>query len=375
MCEGDRENPSVSDLVRCSFLRNPIRSTPRNTISVLRVVGWPSALVLLALGCANSTNTSSDDSLAETHVVASVDGEEIRGDEVDALIKERLFEEQFGEGSANLYEARRAVIDEMVRERLVARAAEAAGQDSEVWLAAAAAARPPVSDEEVLGFFEENRAQLPPGASFETFAERIRSYLEARRAENVITDLEAGAIIQVTLQRERALVEAIGPSRGPASAPVTIVEFSDFQCPYCARVGPTLDQLLERYPDQIRIVFRHLPLAFHEQARLAAQASFCAEGAGLFWEYHDQLFANQRALQRSQLIDYASLLELDTEAFETCMDSPEAQARVDADLAAAEALGATGTPAFFINGIGLSGAQPLEAFEAIISEELAARDG
>jgi len=303
-------------------------------------------------------------------VVASVDGEEIRTGEVDARIKDELFEERFGEGrgTAALYDARINVIREMVRERLVEQAAQADGQDRDDWLEAASLG---VSDEEVLGFFEENRAQLP-NTSFESLEERIRSYLGARRAEQTITDLEASAKIEVRLERARAVVEATGPSRGPSSAPVTIVEFSDFQCPYCARVGPTLDQILERYPDQVRIVFRHLPLPFHSEARLAAQASFCAERAGLFWEYHDQLFANQRAMERSQLIDYANLLELDPEDFETCLDSPEAQARVEADLAAAEALGATGTPAFFINGIELSGAQPIEAFEAIITEELAA---
>jgi len=331
------------------------------------------ALAALALGCANATNTSSEgaqESSAPGEVVASLDGEEIRSAEVDARIKNALFEERYGEGDggAALYDARINVIREMVRERLVERAAAAEGQDRDTWLAAASRG---VSDEEILDFFEENRAQLP-NTSFESIEERIRAYLESRRAEQVIAELEASANIEVELERARVVVEATGPSRGPNSAPVTIVEFSDFQCPYCARVGPTLDQILDRYPDQVRIVFRHLPLPFHKEARLAAQASFCAEREGVFWEYHDQLFANQRALERPQLIDYANLLELDPEDFESCMDSPEAQARVEADLAAAEALGATGTPAFFINGIELSGAQPIEAFEAIIVEELAA---
>lgn len=360
-------------------MRNPIRLALGRKCPESALTSWACALLLLALGCANSSEPSSGaphDDPDETPVVASVNDEEIHSSEVDARIKEQLFSQQFGggDGSAKLYDVRRGVITEMVRERLMERAAEAAGQDRETWLAAAVESSPPVSDEEVVEFFEANLEQLPPGASLESFEERIRTYLQAGRAENVIAELEAAATIQVKLQRERAVVEATGPSRGPASAPVTIVEFSDFQCPYCARVTPTLDQILERFPEKVRIVFRHLPLPFHGQAKLAAQAAVCAERQGLFWEYHDQLFANQGALQRPQLIDYANLLELGAEDFEACMDSAETLARVDADLAAAQALGATGTPAFFINGIMLSGAQPFEAFEAVISEELEAGD-
>jgi len=349
----------------------------RIEVSKFVAAGSLCALALLTVSCAKSANTASEDAQNEADdswVVASIDDEEIRSTEVDARIKEELFEQQFGRGggAAKLYDARRDVIEAMLRERLVERAAEAAGQDPESWMEAAVEASPPITDEEILEFFETNRGQMEPGASFETYQDRIRAFLESRRGENVVSELESAATIKVDLPRERADVEAVGPSRGPDSAAVTIVEFSDFQCPYCARVTPTLDRIMESFPDQVRVVYRHLPLDFHDQAQLAAQASFCAERQGNFWDYHDILFENQRAMQRPQLIEYAQELELDPENFETCLDSPEARARVEADLAAAKTLGATGTPAFFINGIMISGAQPFEAFEAIINEELEA---
>lgn len=356
-------------------MKSSIRIAARSEDPRFVAAGWLCAFALLALACAKSANTGSEDAQSEaddSRVVVSIDDEDIRSDEVDARIKEQLFEQQFGRGggAAKLYDARRDVIEAMVRERLIERAAEAAGQDPESWMTAAVEASPPVSDEEVLDFFEANREQMEPGASFEAYQDRIRSFLESRRGETIVADLESAATIEVDLPRERAEVEAVGPSRGPESAAVTIVEFSDFQCPYCARVTPTLDRIMERFPDQVRVVYRHLPLDFHDQARLAAQASFCAERQGNFWDYHDKLFENQRAMQRPQLIEYAQELELDPENFETCLDSPAAQARVEGDLSAAKALGATGTPAFFINGIMISGAQPFEAFEAIIIEEL-----
>jgi protein-disulfide isomerase len=222
----------------------------------------------------------------------------------------------------------------------------------------------------VADFFEENKTRLGPDPSLDQFADRIRAYLETRQGDGVYDSLYESAEVVVVLERERTKVAAIGASLGPANAPVTIVEFSDFECPYCARVVPTIKKIATAYPDQVRIVYRHLPLSFHAQAKLASQASICADQQGQFWAFHDRLFEKQKEMQRENLLAHASELELDMATFETCIDAPETIALVDADMAAAAEIGATGTPAFYINGIMLSGAQPFENFEAVIDEEL-----
>jgi len=331
------------------------------------------ACLAALVACANA----GDNNEADQTPVARVDSDSIELAEVDQRIKDLLFAEEFptGRGDSALYEARRDAIDQIVDERLLARRSEADNLGEEEWLAARIADLPEITDGDVEAFFNENRARLAPDAGFDALSGPIREYLEQLKELEVREDLREEAEVVILLPRERKTVAAVGHTLGPEGAPVTIVEFSDFQCPYCSRVVPTVKQIAARYPDEVRIVFRHLPLEFHAQARPAAYGSICADAQGQFWEYHDLLFANQRALERDQLSDYAISLGLDMEAFESCMKAPETEARVAADLEAAESLGATGTPAFFINGIFLSGAQPFEAFEQLIEEELAGADG
>jgi protein-disulfide isomerase len=168
-------------------------------------------------------------------------------------------------------------------------------------------------------------------------------------------------------------VDATGPSRGPADAKVTVIEFSDYQCPFCKRAEPTVQALLQKYPTQVRLVYRHMPLdGLHPRARAAAIAAVCAEQQGKFWEYHDALFQNQQALSDTDLDKYAADLGLDAGKFKTCRQDPATETRVNTDAAAARQAGLTGTPAFFVNGILISGARPIEDFTRWIDQELAA---
>ncbi|MCH2185391.1 thioredoxin domain-containing protein [Myxococcota bacterium] len=160
------------------------------------------------------------------------------------------------------------------------------------------------------------------------------------------------------------------PSIGPDDAAVTLIEFSDFQCPFCARVTPTLEQIQETYGDEVRIVFKHLPLRIHPQAPLAHAASEAAKEQGKFWEMHDLIFANQRQLTEEKFIEYAGQIDLDVEQFKVDMASPEIKKRVDADMEEASQLGVTGTPGFFINGKFVSGARPFADFKQRIDVEL-----
>lgn len=195
--------------------------------------------------------------------------------------------------------------------------------------------------------------------------------------------LEREALAAARQRHQQLTVLAKGwPSMGKSSAPVTIVEFSDFECPYCARVVPTVKQLLEKYPDDVRIVFMHLPLAIHPWAEPAAVAATCAarESNDAFWSLHDFYFENQASIETDNLIDMSrSHLEgtgVDLASWTDCASNTEsttykeALSSVRSSSETAKKYGATGTPAFFVNGRFLSGAQPLSAFEEIIEEVL-----
>jgi protein-disulfide isomerase len=176
--------------------------------------------------------------------------------------------------------------------------------------------------------------------------------------------------IDQDVPRMRIEVEAVGPARGAANARVTLIEFSDFQCPYCGKARATLSQLRTRFADDLRILYRHLPLDFHTEALDAAYASVCAQFQGRFWEYHDVLFDNPTKLDRKHLFEYAKKTGLDRDDFEACLDSDAPRRRVEADLRQAQALGLRATPTFFVNGMMLQGALPFDEFEALIQSEI-----
>jgi protein-disulfide isomerase len=160
------------------------------------------------------------------------------------------------------------------------------------------------------------------------------------------------------------------PTKGAPGATVEIVEYSDFECPFCSRANATVQKVLADYQGKVRLVFRDFPLPFHQNAQVAAEAGQCAHEQGKFWEMHDKMFANQRALTAEALKQYATELSLDTTKFNACLDGQRFKDSVMSDHQGGSQMGVSGTPAFFINGRFLSGAQPYEAFTAIINEEL-----
>jgi len=164
-----------------------------------------------------------------------------------------------------------------------------------------------------------------------------------------------------------------GPSFGPTNAPVTIVEFSDFQCPFCSRVVPTLKKIKETYANKVRVVWRNYPLPFHPQAPLAAEAALAANAQGKFWEMHDKLFENQKALDRASLDKYAQEIGLDLTRFKADLDTNRYKGDVEADFKYGSSLpgGGMGTPTFFINGRKIAGAYPFEKFDEMIKAALA----
>jgi len=234
----------------------------------------------------------------------------------------------------------------------------------------------PPSDAEIQKVFDQAKAtgQLPAEVTMEQVKPEIVKMLgeqgKREKAQALFNELKSKAEMQILLPEKRVQVEAVGPSKGPESAPITIVEFSDFQCPFCSRANAAVDEVVKTYGDKVRVVFRHFPLSFHAEAPKAAEASACAADQKKFWEYHDKLFANQGALKVDDLKKHAADVGLDTARVNECLDSGKNAELVKKDMAAGEKVGVTGTPAFFINGIALSGAVPAEDFKAIIDSEL-----
>jgi protein-disulfide isomerase len=314
---------------------------------------------------------------AATDVVATVGATRITLAEVDA----RAMAEQAGSfGGLTLaqaiYESRRAVLDEMIGTQLIAADAKARGTDSATLIAQEITSKvTPPTEEEISAWYAANQARVQ-GASLDQVRAPIRSLLIQERTSTArdayVDRLKQATPVSITLDPPRLAVSDAGrPGRGPENAPVQIIEFSDFECPFCFRVTPTVASLLEAYGDRVRLVYRHYPLPNHPNARPAAEAAACAHEQGKFWEYHDRLFANQQQLGAADLKKHAVELGLDAGKFNACVDSRKYQKDVDADMDAAQALGVSGTPHFFINGRPLSGAQPIENFRAIIDDELA----
>ena len=154
--------------------------------------------------------------------------------------------------------------------------------------------------------------------------------------------------------------------RGSADAPVTIVEFSDYQCPSCKRAQPVLEQVLQEFKGKVRLVHKDFPVPSHKGARPAAEAARCAAAQGLFWEYHDLLYLAVPDFSREDLVRYAGRLSLDRDAFTACIDARQFREQVEADVAEGRAIGLKGTPTFLVNGNVIVGAHPIEVFREAV---------
>jgi protein-disulfide isomerase len=160
------------------------------------------------------------------------------------------------------------------------------------------------------------------------------------------------------------------PVKGPADAKVTIFEFSDFECPYCKRGFDVVEEVLKAYPNDVKVVFKNMPLEFHNMATPAAKAALAAQKQGKFWEFHDELFKNQQSISEELFPKIATTLGLDMEKFKADMNSPEVEAQIKSDISIAKALDITGTPGFIVAGIPVKGAYPFEHFKKIIDRSL-----
>jgi protein-disulfide isomerase len=232
---------------------------------------------------------------------------------------------------------------------------------------------PPVTDAEIRALYEARK--VPGAPEFEQVAGQLRDGLEQQKTEAALKSYYAGlrAKYKVTgsLDPLRSTVAVDGPSRGPADASVTIVEFADFQCPYCRRLEPELNDILKRYPTQVRIVYKHYPLDdIHPQALHAAQAAVCAGKQGKFWEVHDAIFADTTPLSLNSLRAIAQRADIDSSKFEECVRSQDPNTVISADIRAGNDVAVRSTPALFLNGRFIEGAVPEEKLVSVIEDEL-----
>jgi protein-disulfide isomerase len=275
------------------------------------------------------------------------------------------------------YEIKKKALDNLIEQKLLESAAKKKGLTTEKLIDQEVNSKvPDPSDAELEGYyvglgsrvnqpFAEVKAKLRDGYKQAKIQQARQDYLKSLRADSKVVVLLPAPRVEV----------AYDPARmhGNPKAPVMIVEFSDYQCPYCHQVEPTVAEVLAKYGDKVSLSYRDFPLTqIHSQAQIAAVASRCALEQGKFWEYHDQLFTASK-LDKDALIEYARNLKLDDKQFGSCLTSEKYKADIDKDLQEGKQAGISGTPGFFINGVMLSGAQPKEAFAKIIDEELSGK--
>lgn len=325
--------------------------------------------------CTNSNGGSGETALASAGgatVVAEVNGAAITAAELEEAAESALARIRQEE-----YDIRRQALEDLIADRLLAEEAKKRGLSSEDLLRQEVEARTrKPSRANVEAVYERNRQRFAGEPRAETLARIEEALLGRSAAEGEVAyerDLRARADVTVHLDPPRLAIDIPqgAPGMGPDDAPVTIVEFTDYQCPYCHRAQDVLDKVLEEYPGKVRLVHLDFPLDNHTGAIPAARAARCAGEQGRFWEYHRSLMSQPGTLDDADLTGRATSLELDTGDFATCLASDRHDAAIQAELEQGADLGVTGTPAYFINGRLISGARPFPHFAEVIDDELA----
>jgi protein-disulfide isomerase len=319
--------------------------------------------VILFVGCKNTDQAK----------LADVDGQPVTASDLDKAAGKELSAQR-----ERLYQLEKQKLDEYIGAMLLTREAKTRKVSVQALLEQEVNGKVPAITEEVIqAFYNGNKDRIR--VDLDKVHDQLRDYLREQRLESrkneffkslrskakVTSYLKPPPIFRADLATKGA------PFKGTERAAVTIVKFEDFQCPYCKTVQPTFPELLKRYNGKVRLVHKDLPLdAIHPQARQAAEAARCAGEQGKFWEYHDKLYANSPKAGVEELRSYAKEVGLNAASFDQCFTSGKFRDLVQKDLSEGAQLGLTGTPTFFINGREISGAQPVEAFAAIIDEEL-----
>ena len=304
-------------------------------------------------------------------VVATLDGSAITRAEVDERAKDRLLRVRQEE-----YEARKQALDELVGQKLLEKEAKSRGIPVAQLLKDEVDRQVPAPTPEMVAqVYEQNRAGFGNRPRDQAEADVVRALTERARgayAQAFTNRLREKAALTVALDPPRAtvIVPADAPTLGPQNAKVTIVAFSDYQCPYCQRAQSVIDQVMKSYGGKVQLVHRDFPLEGHAQAMVAARAARCAGEQGRFWDYHHSLMLVRGDLSEIDLRQRASGLKLELAPFASCIGSERHDASIRDGLEAGLKLGVNSTPTFFVNGQMLVGAKPFEAFKDAIEVEL-----
>ncbi len=303
-------------------------------------------------------------------VVATVGNHKITENELDVKIKPQMESLQ-----SQVYDLKRKAIDSMVDEYLLTEAAKKQGIPVKAYVQKEIIDKVGhVTEPEAKKYYESHKG--PGTVPYDKIKDRLMAALQQQkmgeRRDAVIDQLRKGEPVKVMLKAPRMSVASAGhPTIGPANAPITIVEFGDFQCPFCKRAQPTLKEVLAKYPNKVRLVYMDYPLPFHPHALDAAKAARCAGEQGKFWQYHDGLFADQAKESPADLKGLAKHLGLNTTQFDSCFEKAKYQSAIEQDVEEGKKLGVDGTPSFYIDGRPLVGAVPFQNFQQVIEDELA----
>ncbi len=324
---------------------------------------------LLIWGCSKGNTMSGFENTSGSQVVATIDGNPILASELEGTVKNQMQRIE-----TQIYQIKKQGLEELINDKLIENAAKKKGQSVEEYLKEEVDSKViEPSEDEVKSLYEARKGKdtLP----FEKVKDQVIDFLKQskknRARQELLAKLKNETDIKILLEPPRISVNIDNaPSIGPKDAKITLVEFSDYQCPFCKRARATIWQLVDDYKDKIRYVFQDFPLSFHQYAKKAHEAARCAGEQNKYFDYNKKLFDNQNNLTIDDLKKYARELKLDAEKFNKCLDSGKYAKTVEESMSAGLNAGVTGTPAFFINGIMISGAQPISAFKEIIEDEL-----
>jgi protein-disulfide isomerase len=348
--------------------------TPSKTTAILLLtaaVTFPAFAKKDKSSAAATTPSTTTAAAGDSTPAATVGGAVITMQELD-----KASANQLGKIRQQEYDVRAEVLTGLIQGQLIESEA-AARKVTEVELVeteiTAKAAKP--TEQEITNYYEQMKARMG-GKTLDEVKGDITKMLAQQKVNErkgqYLTELSNKYEVKMLLEPPRSTITLRpgAPVMGPADAPVTIVEWSDYQCPFCKRAFPTVEQVLNEYKDKVRYIHLDYPLPFHQQAMPAALAVHCAEDQGKFWEYNNNLYSTPGDLSKTDLAKRAADLGLDSAAFEACMTANKHETLIKTNYDDGAALGVTGTPAFFINGRMLVGAQPIDQFRAIINDEL-----
>jgi protein-disulfide isomerase len=354
-----------------------MRLNPRYLFLVVALLtitscGKPKEAVKTAPAAATPPSATSAAPAAGGSVIARYNGEVITDEDVRKVAGTKL-----AQAEMELYEARKAGLNDIIEGRLLDDAAKKQGTTKAELLKKQVYDKVKVDDKEIEKFFNEKKEQMQ-GKKLEDVKDNVKGFLtrdkQSKLHDALIADLKKNSKVEVLIKAPKVEVEEgeNTPAIGPKDAPVKIVEWTDYQCPFCGRARAAVNQIMETYKGKVRYALRDFPLSFHKDAGKAHEAAHCAadQNKDKYWEFNKKLFADQKDIKVDTLKKYAGELKLNMDKFNQCLDSGKYTDLVQKNQEAGEKAGVSGTPAFFINGRMISGARPFEAFKEVIDDEL-----